>query len=161
MNQARAWHSSCILKQKLFVFAGFDADKGHLSSIEWRNLESLFADWITFNNSALEWPMSESSVCAISETKIVIMGGRNFQNYLGSTVKILNIKAGALETAIESTGHSFMSLGQTIAEEDGKVLSFVLAGENETGMTKKNWRLSATRLKVTNLPSCRSSPNKS
>jgi len=81
--------------------------------------------------------MSESSVCAISETKIVIMGGRDFQNYFGRTVKILDIEAGTLETTIESTGHSFMSLGQTIAEEDGKVLSFVLAGEKLDGYDNK------------------------
>ena len=79
MKQARREHSSCFLKNKLYVFGGYQSRE--LDSIEWLDTGGIISNtsWAYCSWQKLSLPIFTprywALVCAVSDTQIAIMGG--------------------------------------------------------------------------------------
>lgn len=80
MNRNRYNHSICILGDKIFSICGIDQTKTHLSCIEKISLKEKGACWQLITLDAVS-PRYKSACCAISPTKIAIMGGNKNQDF--------------------------------------------------------------------------------
>jgi len=80
LNQARYYHSSCTLCTKLYVFSGCDRHERLLNSLEVLNLAKENNLWKLV--PLVDFPArGEAVVCPVSETEILIMGGRTYRRH--------------------------------------------------------------------------------